>query len=245
MSREDIKARPAVISCAGAMISLALHLLLIAPGLMGFGTNTQRPSDSGEIGAAVRDAPSASMTVTFFDEPDPGTDSRAEVNDGLAGVPALHPVSISAPLPELNLPAESESDASRSASAGSGQPDPVHQLLFGRYIGQITARVERAWMRPRTPIGDSPSFACRVRITQDRNGVVREVELVRCNGSPRWQTSLVQAIQSASPLPAPPDADVYRGEVVLDLQSATFTPGASAEGFEPDAVATIGKAVER
>jgi hypothetical protein len=119
------------------------------------------------------------------------------------------------------------------------------QLLFGRYIGQITARIERAWMRPRTPI-DSALFACRVRITQDRKGVVQAVELVRCNGNPRRQTSVVQAIECASPLPAPPDADLYRAQVTLDLQSAAFAPGGSSEGFEPDtSVATIGQAVER
>ena len=115
-----------------------------------------------------------------------------------------------------------------------------------RYIGQITARVERAWIRPRAPVDDAAFFACRVRVTQDRQGVVQEIELVRCNGTPRWQTSLVQAIQSASPLPAPPDADVFRSQVVLDLQSATFTPRASTEGFEPDgALAAIGRTAER
>ena len=118
--------------------------------------------------------------------------------------------------------------------------DPGRRLLYGRYIGQITARIERAWMRPRTPIDDVAFFACRVRVTQDRRGIVQEIELVRCNGTPRWQTSVVQAIQSASPLPAPPDADVYTSQITLDLQSATFTPGASAEGFEPEVSVAAG-----
>jgi len=234
MSRKDIKARPAVISGAGALISLALHMILIAPELMGLGANNQQPNrPSGEIGTSARDASSASMTVMFFDEQDPGADARARVNDGLAGAPTLHSVSISTSLPEVDLPAENELEENPGTPAGSWQPDPAHQLLFGRYIGQITARVERAWMRPRASIDDGAFFACRVRVTQDRHGVVQEIELVRCNGTPRWQTSLVQAIQSASPLPAPPDADVYTSQVMLDVQSATFEPGGSVDGFEP------------
>ena len=247
MSREDTKARPALISCAGALTSLALHVLLMTPVLIGLGTSTERrPIDSSEMGRLVDDDPASSMTVTFIDEPDPGADAQAgETSTRLAATPPLNSVSLPAPAPNFNLPVDGDTDTGHDNPTGSGQPDPGRQLLFGRYIGQIAARIERAWMRPRTPI-DTAFFACRVRITQDRNGVVQEIELVRCNGNSRWQTSLVQAIQSASPLPAPPDADVYSAQVMLDLQSAAFVPGASAEGFEPGAsVAAIGKSGER
>jgi hypothetical protein len=113
--------------------------------------------------------------------------------------------------------------------------DKGHEALFGRYIGQITARIERAWMRPRTPIGAS-LFTCRVEIVQD-HGVVKEVTLRRCNGDFRWQTSLVRGIQTASPLPAPPDADLYQNRLILDFSAAGFSPG-DTEGFEPPAIST-------
>ena len=148
------------------------------------------------------------------------------------------------PAPKFNPLEDDVADPENSA--GANQIDPGRQILFGRYVGQITARIDRAWMRPRAPIEDAALFTCRVRITQNRVGVVQEIELVRCNGPARWQTSLVQAIQSASPLPAPPDADVYSDRVTLDLQSATFAPGGSTEGFEPDTLATAaGKAAEK
>lgn len=245
MSREAAKARSAMISCASALSSLALHVLFMTPVLLGLGTNTKRlPVDSSERGRLVDDAPSSSMTVTFIEESDPVIDSqRREASARLAANPPLNSIALPAPAPNFNLP--SDDDTEHDNPTGSGQPDPGRQLLFGRYIGQITARIERAWMRPRTPI-ENAFFACRVRITQNRNGVVQEVELLRCNGDSRWQTSLVHAIESASPLPAPPDADVFNGQLTLDLQSAAFIPGDSAEGFEPDtSVASIGKPAER
>ena len=48
----------------------------------------------------------------------------------------------------------------------------VHaRVLYGRYVGQIRARIERAWLRPCSLIGAS-SFTCVVQIVQDRVGTV-------------------------------------------------------------------------
>lgn len=238
MSHGDKKTRPVIVSSAGGLLSLALHLLLMTPVLIGLGTSTKSLHvDSSEIGRpAEDDSPSSSMTVSFIDDPDGGSGAESDPpSDGRTASPPLSSVPFPTPAPSYNLPSvQEDTDQAQTHPSEAGQSDPGRQLLFGRYMGQITARIERAWMRPRTPIDDAAFFACRVRVTQDRNGVVQEIELVRCNGTHRWQTSLVQAIQSASPLPAPPDADVFRPEVMLDLQSATFAPGSSVEGFEPD-----------
>ena len=151
----------------------------------------------------VRDtyaSPSSAVTVTFMDQSDPSVDIQPRGTSArLVANPPLKSVPLPAPAPNFNLPVDDDTDTSHDNSAGSSQPDPGRQFLFGRYIGQITARIERAWLRPRTPI-ENAFFACRVRITQDRNGIVQEIELViRCNGTPQWQTSLVQAIESALP----------------------------------------------
>jgi hypothetical protein len=106
-------------------------------------------------------------------------------------------------------------------------------MMFGRYVGQISARVQRAWLRPRTPMGAS-SFACRVQILQDRVGNVQEVTLQQCNGDLHWQASLVQAIQSASPLPAPPDPAVFSNLLTMEFDSDQYRAGGHAEGFEPE-----------
>lgn len=106
-------------------------------------------------------------------------------------------------------------------------------MMAGRYLGQINARIERAWIRPRTLI-DSGLFACRVRVVQGNDGGVQEIEIVQCNGDMAWQVSLVRAIQSASPLPAPPDPKVFSRKLILDFHSTPFLPGADPAGFEPE-----------
>jgi hypothetical protein len=44
--------------------------------------------------------------------------------------------------------------------------------------------------------------------------------------------ALVRAIQSASPLPAPPDPKVFSPNLTLDFRSQPFSPGMEADGFE-------------
>ncbi len=104
--------------------------------------------------------------------------------------------------------------------------------MFGRYLGQISARIGRAWVRPRAPIG-STEFSCWVKIEQDERGVIREVELQRCNGNAKWQVSLAQAVEAASPLPAPPDASVFAKTLTFEMRSDGFDPSGPGDGFEP------------
>jgi hypothetical protein len=74
---------------------------------------------------------------------------------------------------------------------------------------------------------------CSVQITQDRSGNVQQTVLQRCNGDLCWQLSLVQAIQSASPLPAPPDPSVFADAVTLQFNCDAYVAGGAADGFEP------------
>jgi hypothetical protein len=94
--------------------------------------------------------------------------------------------------------------------------------LYGRYLGQIDARIERAWLRPRTPIG-SPSFSCTVQVEQDGAGWIKDIMLVRCNGDVRWQQSLVRAIQASSPLPAPPNPRVFKSHLLLIFRAEAYS----------------------
>ena len=58
-------------------------------------------------------------------------------------------------------------------------------------------------------------FLCQASIEQDSFGNVREVALDHCNGTPAWQRSLVDAIKSASPLPAPADPAVFSPKIQM------------------------------
>ncbi|HEY1898814.1 MAG TPA: TonB C-terminal domain-containing protein, partial [Steroidobacteraceae bacterium] len=107
-----------------------------------------------------------------------------------------------------------------------------------RYMGQINARIDRAWLRPRTPIG-AASFSCRVRILQDAVGNVTEVMLEQCNGDTRWQLSLVHAIDSSSPLPAPPDPDVFSRIVHLGFTAEAYASGRHEDQYEPERTVSL------
>lgn len=110
----------------------------------------------------------------------------------------------------------------------------VDEAMFGRYVGQVSARVERAWIRPRTAIG-AAEFQCWARIEQDRDGKVLSVELQQCNGDTRWQLSLVAAIERASPLSAPPDRAVFSSVLHIQFSSVAFVAGAATDAeYEPD-----------
>jgi hypothetical protein len=74
-----------------------------------------------------------------------------------------------------------------------------------------------------------------VQVTQSKQGEVQEVTVRDCNGSTRWQVSLVHAIERASPLPAPPDPVVFTDSLRLSFRSDAYVDGESEEGFEPRA----------
>jgi hypothetical protein len=199
----------------GAILSALLHALILQGVLLGGGKSVpvepQTPSAGGTPGG------DAAMTVEFFSEPPPEALS-------VASAPQLTKVPVSQVDPPDDLVVENDS--------ASASEDPGDSALFGRYMGQVSARIERAWLRPRTPLGDS-LFSCQVRIEQDAAGSVREITLVHCNGSARWQLSLVQAIQTASPLPAPPDPAVFKRTFSLRFESLPYSPTVAAELYEP------------
>lgn len=109
--------------------------------------------------------------------------------------------------------------------------DPGLAALSGRYLGQIYARIDRAWLRPRTAIG-AEMFRCEVEIRQRRDGKVETITLQDCNGTPDWQQSLVRGIKMASPLPAPPNPAVFAERVVLHFRAVAHAPRQPADTYE-------------
>jgi hypothetical protein len=146
------------------------------------------------------------------------------------------------PTPALN-PREDQLTDNKDAESPVNSGDPEGQArLFGIYSGQIQARIERAWRRPRTPVNiDSTrlrgaageeTFQCQVQIIQDYQGNVKEILLPQCNGSTAWQRSLVIAIQQASPLPAPPSPTVFTNALPMTFTGFGYRPDSSADDYE-------------
>lgn len=229
-------------SAAGLIGALAIHVLLVLPFVLDLSPSPRKLPDKSEAGASASyTAADPELTVVFINEPSPPSATTA---------PKFEPLS-SRGLASRDLPVVILSpDASPAVQAAgpvaqettdpsAAATDPAHHgLMFGRYVGQVQARIDRAWMRPRTEIG-APTFSCRARIEQDRQGGVLGVRLDHCNGTERWQQSLVSAIRTASPLPAPPDPSVYADVLWLSFQSDGFRAGGSPDGFEPQSQAAL------
>ena len=219
------------------LISVALHLTLIGSALWsGTGVRPQNSDKQGAGATAVGSDEDAAMTLVLLDNLD-ATPAKDTPLTQLAsrGLPMRDvPVRILSPdpLPGINFGDMDEDSATPPPVA----PDPMrHALLFGSYIDQVDARINRAWRRPRANIGDT-TFRCSVRISQGRRGEIVEIELQNCNGDARWQKSLVQAIQRASPLPSPPDPSLFADALTMSFTALAYEPGASPQDYESPAI---------
>jgi hypothetical protein len=205
-------------SVAAAFVALALHVLLVAPVLWVGALSQQREQryrgDATDLQwVALAESPGHSVIMS----------PRLASSANLMSIAVINPLPT---LPSSLLPPEpSSSSAQPDEQSGLGTP-------YGGYLGQIRARIERAWLRPRTPIG-APIFQCQVQVDQDRVGRVQQVTLLECNGGAPWRLSLVQAIQVASPLPVPSDPAVFAPHVLLAFRAMAYAPGEPAELYEP------------
>lgn len=207
-----------------ALLTVAMHLLAFAPLLAGHhpSRKAQPPLSEGLAvsKASVDSDESASVLFIFNDRAITPADEPVEtrfatpeevqtaVNESVTG---LLTASVSQPEVIGTDEAVDESPA-QSGPAGNGSEAA---MMFGRYMGQIKARIERSWQWPLNVA--TKSYECKVQIRQTRSGEVIDITLQRCEMSPEWQLSLVQAIQNASPLSAPPTEKVFSEVITLQL----------------------------
>jgi hypothetical protein len=228
-----------LVSAAGAVASSLLHVALLTTAIWAGSQQdnpTHRPERMTARGGQVSDE-IALQWVTI----DEGATSRQPTPSALSP-PSLIPIPVTAELAEVaaHFP-EATNDTASPSIENDGD---ASARLKGQYLGQIDARIDRAWIRPRTPIGDV-RFTCQVRIDQDAAGNVSDVVLEQCNGSPRWQLSLVHAIESASPLPAPSDPAVFAPAIHMSFQADPPDSGLTADQYEPESVANEIRASDR
>jgi len=217
------------VMCSGVLASLLLHAFLITSLAWGGLHPRVDPLKAPELGAAASRAGSnseLSLELVSIEEPV----SRRADDDPELESPALVAVTLEAATADARVPSILDPEDSRTDPSEADAPG--RSALIGRYLGQINARIERAWSRPRTPIDDG-LFSCRVRIEQDAHGAVNEIVLEHCNGDARWQVSLVHAIELASPLPAPPDPSVFRRVLRMDFRAEPYTAQAQQDAYEP------------
>jgi hypothetical protein len=219
--------------------SVGLHSLIFAPLVFGTDSRAKRAPERQGLGSSAIVASAEMVPTLTFIPLSPTTAPSEEPLPELASRGIAEPqfsLIVASPDPNLAFDVEEEEfekredDSATESAAGVG---PERALLFGRYMGQLDARIQRAWMRPRTPIG-AKRFECRTRIEQDEAGNVLSVELLNCNGDAGWQRSLVSAIQRASPLSAPPEPSVVSPTLLLSFDATEYQAGVSNENeYEP------------
>jgi len=193
-----------------ALASCAIHAFLLGPLLLS--SHVRLP-----VLKPARDP--VAMELTFLEDP-LGTDAveTASQSGAPTGTPELQALST------LKVPEEAREVLAdlnlTNATAGPGSEAEQARLaqLRERYIGQISARIERAWIKPRAAPAGAESFSCRVRIDQNESGTVREVTLQQCDGNLPLRLSLIRAIESASPLPAASDPAVFARSIQLSFR---------------------------
>lgn len=224
------------VSAVGALGALLVHTVLILPFVLDLSLPSRKtPDESGAGASTLLSIVQPELTVVLIGEPAHPVDAPPLKLEEL-GSRGLAPLDLQVVVlsPDSSAAGEAAPTELRVADSPAIARDSAqHALLFGRYLGQVQARIERAWIRPRSYVA-APRFFCRARIEQDRRGDVMEVRLDHCNGTERWQQSLLNGIRTASPLPAPPDVSVYADVLWLSFSSEPFREGSSTQGFEPE-----------
>jgi len=88
--------------------------------------------------------------------------------------------------------------------------------LREQYILSIARKVENNWLRPSTT---TKGQSCDVIVNQTMSGDVIDVKLQSCSSDNAFQRSVERAVRKASPLPSPPNPDVFDREIYF-----TFSP---------------------
>jgi hypothetical protein len=230
----------------GVFGTLLLHTLVIQSVPWGSGAKIKPPETPESVDTLGKSKTDSAESLVLISLPTMAVSNQAAPNLvssllDLKKMKIKSHVEVDTPA-VLNIEALALSEEQASTPTGGSGDGAELARLFGIYVGQIQARIDRVWRRPRTPINENAadrkpadadeSFQCEAQIVQDIRGNVQEILLPRCSGSAAWQRSLVLAIQQASPLPAPPNTKVFTQSITLNFVGLPYVQGASNEEYE-------------
>ncbi len=107
----------------------------------------------------------------------------------------------------------------RQALQEDAQSNAHMRAAMAGWASEVKQRVEAAWIKP--PSARS-NLSCTVRVVLVPGGAVTNVSLGQCNGDEAVRESIQAAVFRASPLPPPPDPDLYHQQ--LDFVFAPNSP---------------------
>jgi TonB C terminal len=211
---------------AAVLLTLVMHVALISSALVGTtGRPLIKPLNEGVSadGKKENTAEFVSVMLLLNDHsitpPDMLSNDLADAMSKESAPVTQESVlqsTIGTPKPPQTNGSDDSTDESSSTAEATGD-GAGRAMLFGGYMGQIKARIERVWEHPISAI--ITRFQCQVQIKQNSRGEVLEVTLRRCDNDPAWQLSLVHAIQSASPLSAAPSNSVFTELITLNFEA--------------------------
>jgi len=212
---------------AAALLTLLVHSLVVAPFLFGTPARKhQRPMSEGGAASAQESASGEFVSQLMLINGVHTESAEQQIDSPYVVAPSAkeqqklnQELALLSSTPQLEVAGSDDGTDKDSPSIEAVGNAAGRAMLFGRYMGQIKARIERAWTYPIN--NELKNFECTVQIKQSKTGAVLEVAMMRCANNPAWQLSLAKAIQSASPLPAPPDDAVFSEVVTLNFDAMT------------------------
>jgi colicin import membrane protein len=102
--------------------------------------------------------------------------------------------------------AEEEKARSAAKAARAARMAPE----VNKYKAAIRQKVERNWIRPAS---SRKGLQCTVHVRQAPGGEVLEAKVVRSSGDPTYDRSVESAVYKASPLPTPPNPEVFDRDI--------------------------------
>jgi colicin import membrane protein len=122
-------------------------------------------------------------------------------------------------LEEADLKRKMEDEERKEEEArATAEHNDILKSLRSQYVRLIEQKVERNWLRPVTT---TSKMSCEVIVTQTSLGDVTSVKLKECSDNQVFQRSIERAVRKASPLPPPPNPEVFDREIHF-----TFRPRA-------------------
>jgi colicin import membrane protein len=116
---------------------------------------------------------------------------------------------------EAKAQAANEAELKAQLAAEEGRTTAVNAGLLNQYAALIQQKVMRNWIKPPTA---KAGLECEVKVVQAMGGTVLSVDVGRCNGDAAVRTSIEQAVQRASPLPAPPDPRLFERNLIFNFK---------------------------
>ena len=116
---------------------------------------------------------------------------------------------------DLKEQSEREEDLQRDLAAEEQARRARAGPALASWQSQIAAKINRAWLRPPTA---RQGIECMLNVTQVPGGEVTEVRIGECNGDQAVRESIEAAVYRASPLPPPPDPELFDRHLRIDFK---------------------------